>query len=39
MMVRYGRYRDMPEFVNPWDVDEVHSISNDVAIILAALED
>lgn len=35
----YAPYCDMPDFANPWIVRDRHSISNDIAMILAALED
>lgn len=38
-MKKYGPYCKIPEFVNPWTVDDTHGVSNDIAIILAALED
>lgn len=35
----YGPYSKIPEFVNPWDVVDKHNVSNDIAVIMAALED
>ncbi|KMV66133.1 hypothetical protein M970_050750 [Encephalitozoon cuniculi EcunIII-L] len=38
-LARYAPYEGVAEFVNPWAGSEVHGVSNDVAAILAALED
>lgn len=38
-LARYAPYTNSPEFVNPWGSSEIHGVSNDVATILAALED
>lgn len=38
-MKMYAPYSCVPEFVNPWATDDTHGVSNDIAVILAALEE